>query len=97
VFVRVDNQFGSSPFYSGAAWVFFFGRCHVWLAHFAFFFLFPILYEKLECLECCLQTPVGRYSPRGSVETDTLLYTSRLTVRYNGLQQYPRKLFIKNF
>jgi hypothetical protein len=26
------------------------------------FFLFPILYEKLEC---CLQTPVGRYSPRG--------------------------------
>lgn len=34
-FVRVDNQFGNSPFYSGAAWVCFF-LADVWLAHFAF-------------------------------------------------------------
>jgi hypothetical protein len=49
-FVRVDNQFGNSPFYSGAAWVWVFFWRMYGLPTLPFF-LFPILYEeKLELL-----------------------------------------------
>jgi hypothetical protein len=48
-FVRVGNQFGNSPFYSGAAWVWFFFWRMYGLPTLSFFF--PILYEeKLELL-----------------------------------------------
>jgi hypothetical protein len=69
-FVRVDNHFGDSPFYSGAAWVCFFW----WMYGLPTlpFFLFPILYEgKLELLFTDIR---GSDFRRGVfVETDTLL------------------------
>jgi hypothetical protein len=68
VFVRVDNQFGSSPFYSGAAWVFF--LADVWLAHFAFL-SFPHFVRETGML---FADTGGSIFTEGSVETDTLLY-----------------------
>ena len=69
-FVRVDNQFGNSPFCSGAAWVCFFWRMYGLPT--LPFFLFPILYEELELLFADIS---GSDFRRGVfVETDTLLY-----------------------
>jgi hypothetical protein len=61
-FVRVDNQFGNSPFYSGAAWVwFFFGGCMACPLCLSFFSPFCMRRNW----NCCLQISVGRFSPRG--------------------------------
>jgi hypothetical protein len=48
-FVGVDNQFGNSPFYSGAAWVVF--LADVWLAHFAFL-SFPDFVREIGNVVC---------------------------------------------
>lgn len=44
-FVRVDDQFRNSPFYSGAAWLVFFGGCMA-CPFFVFSSFSPILYEE---------------------------------------------------
>jgi len=68
--VRVDNQFGNSPFCSGAAWVCFFWRMYGLPT--LRFFLFPILHEELELLFAYIS---GSDFRRGVfVETNTLLY-----------------------
>jgi len=70
-FVRVGNQFGNSPFYSGAAWVwfFFFGGCMACPLCLSFS---PFCTRRN--WNCCLQISVGLIFAVGSfVETDTLL------------------------
>jgi hypothetical protein len=62
-FVRVDNQFCNSPFYSGAAWVCF--LADVWLAHFAFLSFSPFCTRRN--WNCCLQISVGLIFAVGSL------------------------------
>lgn len=74
-FVTVDDQFGNSPFYSGAAWACFFGGCMA--CPFCLFFFFPFCMRR----NCnCLQISVVDFRRGAFVENRYIVVVYSLLI-----------------